>query len=353
MKQDWLTIETVDGETVLTKCSQEAEGDIVIPEGVTSIGDHAFDRCCELVSVVIPEGVTTIGRFAFDHCTKLSSVVIPKSVRSVENDVFFHCPSLPVEDHLRYADTCLVEAVDKKQATYTIKDGTRFICSNAFCEAENMTSIVIPESVETIGLNAFAECAGLVSIKIPEHVNSIDNYAFFACKSLTSIEIPAGIECLGVAVFSICTSLDSIRVSPDNKVYDSRENCNAIIETASGALIAACRNTIIPAGVTAIEDDAFLFCDDLTSLVIPDGVTYIGYWAFAGCTSLRSVYIPDSVKEIDVFAFQGCFALKSLRLPDGVKVREFAFDDCISLSEESLERIDDLFESLAVKYGVE
>ena len=263
MKQDWLTIETVDGETVLTKCSQEAEGDIVIPEGVTSIGDHAFDRCCELVSVVIPE------------------------------------------------------------------------------------------SVETIGLCAFAECKGLVSIKIPKHVSTIDNLAFFACQSLTSIEIPANIESLGEAVFSACISLESIRVSPDNKVYDSRENCNAIIETASGALIAACRNTIIPAGVTAIEDDAFLFCDDLTSLVIPDGVTYIGYWAFAGCTSLRSVYIPDSVKEIDVFAFQGCFALKSLRLPDGVKVREFAFDDCISLSEESLERIDDLFESLAVKYGVE
>ena len=128
---------------------------VTIPSSVTSIWDSAFDGCSGLASIIIPEGVTSILYNAFYGCAGLTSVTIPNSVTSIGVDAFEGCTSLPIENNIRYADTYLVEAVDKTQSTYTIKPGTRFIGSDAFSDCSGLTSLSIPSSVTSIGEDAF------------------------------------------------------------------------------------------------------------------------------------------------------------------------------------------------------
>ena len=145
---------------------------------------------------------------------------------------------------------------------------------------------IIPNSITSIGDFAFFDCSSLTSIVIPDGVTGIGEYAFFDCSSLTSIVIGNSVTSIGDGAFSNCSSLTSMFVENGNTTYDSRDNCNAIIETATNTLIAGCQNTTIPNSVTSIGDTAFLDCSSLTSLTIPNSVTSIGNNAFNGCTSL-------------------------------------------------------------------
>ncbi len=172
-------------------------------------------------------------------------------------------------------------------------------------------------SVTSIGEYAFSVCTGLTSIEIPSGVTSIGYEAFKGCTGLTSIEIPSGVTSIGVSAFCGCTGLTSIVVASGNSVYDSRNNCNAIIETASNTLITGCQNTVIPSGVTCIGDNAFYSCTGLTSIEIPSSVTSIGWSAFSHCTGLTSVKIPDSVTSIGDWAFWDCTSLAAIYIPKG------------------------------------
>jgi hypothetical protein len=178
--------------------------------------------------------------------------------------------------------------------------------------------VAIPESVTYNGKTysvtsiyggAFQDCTSLTSVTIPNSVTSIDQYAFYNCTSLTSITIPNSVTSIGGAAFCNCSNLTSIIVESGNKVYDSRGNCNAIIETSTNTLIAGCKNTIIPNSVTSIGQYAFSGCTGLASITIPNSVTSIGDYAFYGCSGLTSVTIPNSVTSIGDYAFQNCFGL--------------------------------------------
>ena len=181
--------------------------------------------------------------------------------------------------------------------------------------------LIIPESVTysgttysvtSIGSSAFVFCTGLTSVTIPNSVTSIGNYAFSECSGLTSVTIGNSVTSIGEHVFEYCSGLSSILVQEGNLKYDSRNNCNAIIETATNALIAGCQNTIIPNSVTSIGDCAFESCDGLTSITIPNSVTSIGDGAFDSCYGLRSVTIPNSVTSIGSEAFCNCYSLYSI-----------------------------------------
>ena len=236
--------------------------------GLTSIGNSAFAGCGHLTSITIPKGVTSIGNSAFARCG-LTSVTIPEGVTSIGGSVFEECSNL---------------------TSVTIPEGVTSIGNSAFAGCMNLTSITIPEGVTSIGDSTFENCRNLTCFTIPEGVTSIGDYTFIFCTSLASVTIPNSVTSIGYSVFGFCNGLEFLKVQEGNTVYDSRNNCNAIIETATNTLIVGCQNTIIPEDVTAIGEAAFEGCEQLTSITIPEGVTSIGECAFEGCTGLTDVY---------------------------------------------------------------
>ena len=288
------------------------EVNVVIPEGVTSIGDRAFVDCENLTSITIPDSVTNIGRAAFFGCENLTSITIPNSVISIDDAAFKGCTSL---------------------TNISIPDSVTSIGDRAFADCENLTSITIPDSVTSIGYLAFDGCTGLTSITIPNSVKSIGDSAFSGCTSLTSITIPDSVTSIGDYAFRGCTGLTSIKVNEGNPNYDSRHNCNAIIKTSTNSLIAGCKNTVIPDSVTSIGYWAFDGCTGLTSVTIPNGVTSIGNLAFYNCTGLTSVTIPNGVTSIGNLAFYNCTGLTSVTIGNSVtSIGDRAFEGCTGLT---------------------
>ncbi len=323
-------------KTNLVKCLPEATGSITIPESVTSIGSSAFNGCTGLTSVVwnakncnsapfsdiganitsfvfgdkvesipsslcsgmknltsitISNSVKSIGYCAFAGCTGLTSVTIPNSVTSIGNRAFEYCTGL---------------------TSVTIPNSVTSIGYYAFNGCSGLTSVTIPNSVTSIGEGAFDGCSGLTSVTIPNSVTSIGNLTFYGCTGLTSVTIPESVMSIGDRAFSGCSGLTSIRVEQGNTKYDSRDNCNAIIETATNTLIAGCQNTVIPNSVTSIGNYAFSGCTSLTSVTIPNSVTSIGSSTFYGCSGLESVVLGSGVKTIGSDAFSGCTGLQSI-----------------------------------------
>lgn len=179
----------------------------------------------------------------------------------------------------------------------------------------------------------------LVSIDIPSSVKKIDNNAFERCTRLKKLEIPESVEFIGINAFQDCTGLNEIRVSPKNKVYESRErglmskNCNAIIDKTTNTLLYGCQTTIIPSSVTTIEGGAFWNCKGLTSIEIPDSVKEIRDDAFYGCEGLNKVEIQGDLLRVGGTAFMGCTNLKEVVFGgDVMKIGELAFERCTSLS---------------------
>lgn len=205
------------------------------------------------------------------------------------------------------------------------------IQGGAFQYCTSLTSVTIPNSVVTIGRMAFDGCRSISSITIPESVRTIREFAFLGCNSMTSARIPSGVTSISTAPYEGCDSLTSITVDNNNSVYDSRNNCNAIINTSTNTLIQGCNVTVIPNTVTSIGFDAFANFD-LTSIDIPSSVTAISRDAFFAC-GLTSVTIPNSVTVIDTGAFSFCNNLTSVTIGSGVTlIGNQAFQNCSSLT---------------------
>ncbi len=248
-----------EGNSVAIIAYKGSGGAVVIPteiEGkkVICIGERAFWGCGSLTSVMIPNSVISIGAFAFEGCNGLTSITIPNSVTSIG--------------------------------------------AGAFRECNSLASITISNSVTSIGIAAFQACNGLTNITIPNSVVDIGDLAFAYCENLTSITIPNSVTSIGKKIFVCSEKLNSIKVEAGNTKYDSRENCNAIIETDSNTLISGCKATIIPNSVTGIGDYAFDGCNGLRNITIPNSMVSIGGGAFYGCNGLTSITIPNSVTSI-------------------------------------------------------
>lgn len=205
------------------------------------------------------------------------------------------------------------ETITYNSKTYSVIG----ICDMAFWECKSLTSVTIPNNVTSIGSSAFNTCTGLTTVNFGNGLISIGNTAFGGCTSMTSINIPQSVVSIGNAAFGDCSSLTSIIVESGNSTYDSRNNCNALIETASNTLITGCKNTVIPNTVTSISNYAFQNCNGLVSVIIPNSVTNIGHLAFSGCSNLTSVSIPYSVTSIGGSVFDGCSSLMSINVESG------------------------------------
>ena len=198
----------------------------------------------------------------------------------------------------KYSGSIIIpESVTYGDATYSVTS----IGDRAFEDCSGLTSITIPNGVTSIGGQAFFG-AGLTSVTIPNSVKSIGTQAFAHC-GLKSVTIPSSVTDIRIYAFQYCSGLESIVVESGNPVYDSRENCNAIIETAKNSLVVGCKTTVIPNSVTFIGHGAFFGRRDLTTITIPNSVTSIGSEAFADCSGLTSITIPSSVTSIGYCSF--------------------------------------------------
>ena len=322
---------------------------IHIPNSVTKIGFEAFYRCSSLLGVNIPNSVSIIGYQAFYGCTSLRQIHIPASVRGIGESAFEYCPSLSSMSvaigNSRYdsRDECnaIIETGDNTLlagcCNTVIPPTVTTIGDYAFSGCSTLSGIDIPVGVTAVGDYAFRGCSALRNVSLPTGLTSIGASAFFECAALGQVEIPSTVESIGGFAFERCPAIHSMSVASGNPVYDSRDSCNAIIETATNKLIAGCMNTVIPETVRAIGDNAFSGCFMLTRATIPKSVTAIGHYAFMGCTSLSSIDIPGTVISIGDAAFSGCSALTALDIPNSViSIGQAAFGGCSSLESISL-----------------
>lgn len=394
----------------------------IIPNTVTSIGKSAFSFCSELEHIDIPNSINYIGNCAFYGCSNLISVIIPSFVTEIGAEAFRGCsnlvditcmplnpPTISFEYYnYEYADNygntfnadCYTNATLKvPQSSYDSYrsangwekfsqiqkisdleiDGiyyeifsdnppeVRVTCR--LWEPDSLGDLYLPSSdysgdlivpsevtfngisylVTSIHWGAFVSCTDLVSITLPASINDIKMAAY-----TTSFDLGPSIHYGG------SNGLKNIKVLEGNSVYDSRNDCNAIIETATNKLIAGCNNTVVPNTVVSIGSAAFINCRELNSIILPNSITEIGASAFAGCSNLAEINIPNSVIDIGTCAFRssgltncvltnslskikpGVFAgshLSSLEIPNGVtEIGNYAFLGCYALASVSISK---------------
>lgn len=292
------------------------KGEVVIPKTVTYDG--------------VEYAVTTIGEHAFMSSRGLTGVTIPESVTEIEKSAFAGCPDLT-------------------SVTFSGKPTISRIGGKAFLFCKSLESIEIPASVESIGAYAFEICenlkdvewadgsklttiddyvfcrTGLSSISIPASATAIKAVAFCTTPNMTEVYLPAQVTSISEQnPFCYNSQVTSMRVADGNKVYDSRKECNAIIETATNTLVAGCKETVIPASVTAIGRSAFNHCADLTDAALPATIRSIGKYAYMACTGLKSFYFPSTMKVMADSVFWKVERLDSIVT---MAQRPFAIDE--------------------------
>ena len=267
--------------------------ELTLPNGITRIGESAFRGCRGLTELTLPSSVTSIGESAFSGCSGLTELTLPNSVTSIGNYAFSDCSGL---------EKITVDRGNKRYDSWgncnsIIETGTNTLivgCKNS----------VIPNSVTSIGDGAFRGCSGLTELTLPNSVTSIGDCAFYGCTGLTELILPNSVSSIGDIAFTYCSGLEKITVESGNSCYDSRDNCNSIIDTEFNTLIVGCKNSVIPNSVTSIGYYAFYGCSGLTELTLPDSVASIGDGAFICCSDLSKI---TSLAEIPPVCGSGVF----------------------------------------------
>ena len=341
-----LTIPSTLGGAKVTGIGREAFKDcteletVTIPDGVANIGDWAFRDCGKLKSLSLPSSLTNIEASAFRLCKGLTSVTIPQNVTSIGAAAFTECSGLKrievaagnpryvsIDGVLYTKDLKEVVLCPGALTSVVLPESVTSIGPCAFEACEELASVTMPECVTNIGPYAFKRCVKLTSLAIPKCVTSIGKDAFIECHGLTSLTLPEGLTRIGWAAFAHCDGLKSLTI-PAN------------VTTIEGAAFSHCtllESMVIPAGVKSIEGWTFDCCERLSSVKIPEGVAKIGENAFKGCGALTSVTIPDGVTSIEKGAFNGCARLESVSISSNVKtIGAWAFQRCDGLTSVTL-----------------
>ena len=421
---------------------------ITIPERVTNIESSAFSDCNNLTTITIPENsqLTSIGHSAFKGCSSLTSITIPKSVTIIEQWAFDGCsnltsitflgnptmynydinvkkvfwkgntrPNTNFDSAINYiANSDYVSYINFKVypmlgnmfevdgITYIPTSMSERTCDIVDYDCNRMATTLdieatvtyknIEFTVNNISDYAFYGNKHLEKVTLANQ-GSVGTYAFANCSKLVTVNIAEGVTLVGNALFEGCNELSIISVAEGNAMYDSRNNCNAVIEKKTNKLVAACNQTVIPESVTAIGDYAFSGCKELSAINIHENIMSIGDYAFSGCsnladviiedrtevltlgsnsnkalfsdcplnsvyiggkisydtssskgyspfsnnTSLRTVTITDKVETIYPYEFYNCSALKSVTIGDGAStIGDYAFSGCTSLESFTL-----------------
>lgn len=260
---------------------------IALPPDLTDLSDGVFQCCDSLCEITIPNNVTTIGRFAFQDCYSLKSINIPSAVVSIESDAFDGCYFL----NDKFINHSTLNAIENNYWGATIGD-------------DEYEGLIIKDKI-VIGCRQ-----NVISVTIPNHIIKIKTKAFNQCTKLKSVYIPNSVIDIDTDAFVSCHSLSDLKVDNSNTIYDSRNDCNAIIESSSNKLILGCQSTIIPNDVTIIGRKAFRSCRKLSSILLPNSITTIEDSAFYECATLDSINIPENTTMIGQSAFSLCKSLQ-------------------------------------------
>ena len=331
---------------------------IELPNTVNSIGKYAFSGCTCLKELEIPNSIVNISETSFAGCNNITKLHLNcNNIGNWFSDMKLSVQEVFLDDLVENIGTSAFkgfEVLNKLRISSNILS----ISDYAFEGCKNLTILELPESLQTIGEYSFSNCAGLSSINIPASVSHIGNKAFFGCNNvtklkvycknikdwfsginssvneiiigetvdtisayafngfsrITEISIPQSVKFINESIFANCENLSIINVDSNNIYYDSRENCNAIINTKENIIVAGCKNTKFPTSINSIGNGAFEGCTGLKELELPEQITSIGNKAFYECSTLANVYIPSSTKIIAENAFEHCDNLKVLMI---------------------------------------
>ena len=321
------------GKGAFCGCSGLTE--LTLPNSVKSIGDGAFADCSGLTELTLSNSLVSIGGNAFRWCSELTELTLPNSVTSIGYAAFGGCSGL---------EKITVDGGNKR---YDSRDNC-----NSIIDTETNTLIVgcknsvIPNGVTSIGDSAFGWCSELTELVLPNSVTRIGDSAFEYCSGLTELTLPNSVASIGDSAFYVCSGLEKITVESGNSCYDSRDNCNSIIDKKTNTLIVGCKNSIIPNSVTRIGDYAFEYCSGLTELTLPNSVASIGDSAFEYCSGLTKLTLPNSITSIGYSAFYGCSGLTELTLPNSVtRIGDYAFEYCSGLEKITVESGNSCYDS--------
>ena len=307
---------------------------VVIEEGVTSVGEYAFLECSGITNVILPSSLTKIKEGSFIGCTKMTTIFIPESVSFLYGGAFSGCPSLesinvhPENAYYLSVDgvvfnkdrTVLINYPPAKAINLDILENVTEITDYAFSDHEELTEVTIPDGVTKLGRYALAGCRNLSTINLPDSLSYIGPYAFAGLSKLTSITLPGSLERIDEGAFRY-SGLESIVIPPK---ITSIEPC--MFEWCSKLV-----SVTLPEGITNIDNSAFCFTG-ITNVILPNSVESIRDDAFYS-TDLESIIIPESVESIGESAFGRCDKLESITIPKSVKsIGEDAFDDCDNLT---------------------
>lgn len=333
-----------------TNAFQNCSGmtNVELSSGLTAIPNYAFAGCTGLTSVVIPEGVTSVGDYAFQNCSAMTSVEIPSTVNWLGKYDFDGCTALSEVGITDLAAWCQMRFGAEKASPFfyakTMKlngepvtdlvfpEGISTIGAYTFAEYKGLKSVLISNDVTSVAKGAFQGCTGLKDVTIGSSVTSLGQYAFRNCTGMQNLVIGNSVNNIGSQTFENCGNLRSIVVVKGNSKYDSRDNCNALIVTATNALLLGCRNTVIPEGIKSIGSYAFRNGRGLSYLNIPNSVTTFDYNPFYDSdlkeveihcsintsslfwerTNLQTIVLGEEVKSIESSTFYGCANMQTV-----------------------------------------
>ena len=363
--------------------------EVILPEGIRTVGKNMFRGCTALVSVTIPDSVTEIGKYAFQNCQNLNEIVIPEGVEVIEAYSFSGCAKL-TKVLLPAGITTIGESAFNgcsALSSLNLPENLQSIGTYAFSSCKLLTSIVLPENMTTMGGNVFSGCTGLTSVVIPESVTTMGQGVFDGCIALTSagpigsgcdiefgwketipqyafydsgwrsvkltrVILPEGLAAIGAGAFRNCSVLENINIPASVKTMGSGvfagcsklmtagpvgSGCNiefgwtAEIPDSSFSYLSTLSNVILPDSITSIGNSAFYECA-LSAVDLPDNLVTIGNTVFARCGALTEIVIPENVTTVGSQVFSGCSALKKVEFGKSVKsVGAFVFDGCSKL----------------------
>lgn len=375
---------------------EEGKKEHYLPEDINgfryNILEHTFFWDREITLVKLSNGVKTVCDMAFSCCTKLEKLIISETVEKIEGS-FKYCPKLveiynlskniqiPDKKYGSFMEHCVAYHETLDESHIIKKDGYSFVYNDkeyylynydgeeselvlpdsvlgneysifkdCFSEKRKITSVIIPNGVKGIGKQAFAYCFNLEEIKLPETLISIEFGAFDYCEKLKHIFIPKNVNHMDEGIFN-CENIEKIMVDKENKVYDSRNDCKAIIKKSTNKLILGCKNTVIPSEVETIGEHAFA-TSNIREIILPKNLRRIGDGAFSSCEKLISIKIPKKITRISDHCFFNCNSLLEIYIPKSIKDIDFnSFDECESLTNIYYEGTIDEWDKIETDNG--